>query len=181
MTEPITTTLNAIRAHSPCEDGWADLLKHLGKTKADDEPLKFSTILESNGIEDALWCLRALPEEHHDKIRHLAADYAERVLYLYEVKCPEDKRPREAIQAARDFADGKITIKELAAARAAAWAAAEDADRAARAAAMAAAWAAEDADRAAEDAAEAAAWAAEDVAMYAERKIQGELLIKYFG
>ncbi len=39
----ITTTLNKIRKHTPCEDGWIDLLKHLGKTKADDEVLKFST------------------------------------------------------------------------------------------------------------------------------------------
>lgn len=30
----ITTTLNAIREHSPCESGWRKLLKHLGKTEA---------------------------------------------------------------------------------------------------------------------------------------------------
>lgn len=39
-------TLNAIRAHGPCQDGWEKLLKHLGKTKADDEPLAMTTILE---------------------------------------------------------------------------------------------------------------------------------------
>ena len=78
------TTLNAIRAHSLCEPGWQKLLKHLGKTKADDEPLRFSTILESNGIDDALWCLRSLSEMHHGKIRLLACDYAERVLPIYE-------------------------------------------------------------------------------------------------
>lgn len=33
------TTLNKIRAHSPCASGWEKLLNHLGKTKADDEPL----------------------------------------------------------------------------------------------------------------------------------------------
>ena len=33
------TTLNAIRAHSPCRDRWEKLLRHLGKTEADDEPL----------------------------------------------------------------------------------------------------------------------------------------------
>jgi len=32
--EPWTTTLNAIREHSPCASGWAELLKSLGKTKA---------------------------------------------------------------------------------------------------------------------------------------------------
>jgi hypothetical protein len=34
----IKTTLNRIRAHSPCQEGWEKLLNHLGKTKADDEP-----------------------------------------------------------------------------------------------------------------------------------------------
>ena len=56
---PVTTTLNKIRKHSPCADGWEKLLKSLGKNKADDEPLSLMTVLESNGLEDALWCLRA--------------------------------------------------------------------------------------------------------------------------
>lgn len=30
----ITITLNQIRKHGPCEDGWRKLLKHLGKTRA---------------------------------------------------------------------------------------------------------------------------------------------------
>ena len=140
----ITTTLKQIRKHSPCEDGWEKLLKHLGKTKADDEPVKFSFILKNNGIDDALWCLRALPSEYHGRIRHLTADYAERVLHLYEKEHPNDKRPRRAIQAVRDFADGKITEEEMAASWAAARAAARDASwaaaRAARAAAGTAAW-----------------------------------------
>ena len=43
--------------------------------------------------------------------RHFAADCAESVLYLFERERPGDDRPRLAIQAARDFADGKITAK----------------------------------------------------------------------
>ena len=31
------TTLNAIREHLPCHEGWEKLLRHLGKTKSDDE------------------------------------------------------------------------------------------------------------------------------------------------
>ena len=54
----ITTTLNKIREHSPCADGWSKLLKHLNKTEADDEPLPFAVILESNGLDDALWAMR---------------------------------------------------------------------------------------------------------------------------
>ena len=81
--------------------------------------------------------------------RIFACDCAESVLSLYEKEHPGDKRPRQAIDTARRFADGKATKKELTATRAAARNAAE--------AVEAAAWAAEDA---AMDAARRAAWAA---------------------
>ena len=54
--------------------------------------------------------------------RLFACDCAERVLPLYEERYPEDKRPRQAIEAARRFANGEATYEELAAAWAAAWA-----------------------------------------------------------
>lgn len=73
-----TTTLNAIRAYHPCSDGWQKLLRYLGKTKADDETLPILTILESNGLDDALWALQALPPEHDNAVRLLACDFAER-------------------------------------------------------------------------------------------------------
>ena len=56
------TTLNNIRIYGPCKKGWATLLSHLGKTKADDEPVSFLTILESNGLDDAIWCLQTVPD-----------------------------------------------------------------------------------------------------------------------
>ena len=135
----ITTTLNKIRAHSPCESGWKKLLKSLGKAEADDEPLKFSTILESNGIDDALWCLRSICPEYDREVRLFAADCAEAVLHIFEKQYPNDSRPRQAIVAARDFANGKIDDAAWAADWAADWAAAWDA---ARAADWAADWAA---------------------------------------
>ena len=54
------TTLNKVREHSPCADGWEKLLSYPGKTKADDEEISILTILDSNGLQDALWCLRAV-------------------------------------------------------------------------------------------------------------------------
>ena len=57
----LTTTLNRIRAHEPCVQGWSKLLAYLGKTKADDEPLPYAIIVQSNGLDDALWCCRAAP------------------------------------------------------------------------------------------------------------------------
>ena len=120
MTKYITT-LNKIREHSPCEDGWIKLLKHLGKTKADDEPLDLLTILESNGLDDALWCLRTLPKEHHLMMHSLACDFAERALRFV---TPSETRPAAAIAAKRAWLRGEITDEQLDAARDAARAAA---------------------------------------------------------
>jgi hypothetical protein len=57
-------------------------------------------------------------------LRHFAADCAEHILPRFEEKYPNDARPRAAIQAARDFADGKIASAASAAALSAASAAA---------------------------------------------------------
>ena len=128
------TTLNKIREHSPCYYGWEKLLKHLGKTKADDEPLGITTILDSNGFEDALWCLRAV-EGHDREIRLYAVWCARQVQHLM-----TDQRSLDALDAAERYANGQATDGELSAAIFAAWDAAWDAARfAARDAARAAA------------------------------------------
>ena len=163
----MTTTLNEIKKHIPCSEGWAKLLNHLGKTQADDDPLSLMVILESNGIDDAIWALRAVDGKDKE-IRLMAADFAELVLPIYEKEYPDDDRPRKAMQAARDFANGLIDD----AARSAAWSAARSAARsaadAAWAAAMSAARSAADAAMSAADAARAAAmsaaWYAADAA-----------------
>ena len=142
----IYTTLNRIREHSPCAEGWKKLLAHLGKTQADDEPLSFVTILDSNGLDDALWCCRAEPEQS-SLWRHFAVDCAESVRHLM-----KDQRSIDALDVARLHASGQATDEELAAARDAAWDAARDARSSA--ACWAACWAA------ARDAAWAAAGAA---------------------
>ena len=121
----ITTTLNRIRKHGPCNDGWEKLLKGLGKTKADDEPLPYSKIIEINGIDDALWCCRAEPE--HSKTWRLFAVWCVRqVQHLL----PND-RAIAAIDVAERYANGLATDDELATAweadSAACWVAHEDA------------------------------------------------------
>lgn len=144
------TTLNKIRACSPCHDGWTKLLRNLGKTKADDEPLAITTVLDSNGLGDALWCLRAV-DGHQREMRLYAVDCARSVQNLM-----TDARSIAAIDVAERHADGLATDAELAAA----WAAAG-----------AAAWAA------ARDAAKAAAWgAARAAAGAAARDMQADLL-----
>ena len=111
----IYTTLNHIREHNPCPDGWRKLLTHLGKTEADDAPLAYSTILESNGFGDALWCLRAEPQ-HAGVWRMYAVRCARRVQHLM-----EDERNIQALDVAERHARGAATDEELAAARDAAW------------------------------------------------------------
>ena len=159
------TTLNAIRAHSPCASGWAELLRHLGKTQADDEPLALTTILDSNGLDDALWCLRAC--EGIDREARLYAVWcARQVQHLM-----TDPRSLAALDVAERHANGEATDADLAAALAealaaagtaagaAAWAAA---GIAAGSAALAAAWAAARSE--ARSAARSAAWAAAGIA-----------------
>ena len=67
-----------------------------------------------------------------DSPARLAADYAERVLHIYEDKCRDDLRPRNAINAARKFVAGEIDRPTL---EKAAWVAEAAADSAAAAAA----------------------------------------------
>ena len=108
-----TITLNQIREKSPCQDGWEKLLKHLGKTKADDEPISLAIVLESNGIKDAIWCLRVLPDSDRPKIVEFACRCAESMLPHFEKKFPGDDRPRKAIAAARAYVAGEISKEEL--------------------------------------------------------------------
>ena len=135
MKPMIYTTLNRIREHNPCVDVWRKLLKYLGKTGPDDAPLAYSTILESNGLDDALWCLRAEPQ-HASIWRMYAVRCARRVQHLM-----TDERSLQALDVAERHARGLATDEELAAAWAAARAAAGDAAWAAtRADAWVAAW-----------------------------------------
>ena len=114
----IYTTLNKIRAHRPCADGWKKLLKYLGKETADDEPLNLVAVIESNGLDDCLWCMRSVPEYNHVS-RMFAVWCARQVRHLM-----TDARSFAALDVAWAHANGLATDDDLAAAGAAAWAAA---------------------------------------------------------
>ncbi|MFM7468043.1 MAG: putative immunity protein, partial [Vampirovibrionales bacterium] len=116
----VYTTLNKIRYYKAqgfdfraAKRFWKTLLFSLNKKKADDEPVALISVLHSNGLGDAIWCLRTISDEHRYKIVLFAADVAERVLPLFEKQYPTDLRPRQTIHAARDFVAGKIGEKEI--------------------------------------------------------------------
>jgi hypothetical protein len=152
----VCTTLNRIRKHAPCASGWETLLRSLDKTKPDDEPLPLTDILDSNGFDDAVWCLRSV-RGHDKEIRLFNVEIAREVQHLM-----KDPRSVEALDVAERYAHGNATKEELENAYAAAYAASAAASAAARtadaaddaAAAYAAAYAA------AHSAARAAAYAA---------------------
>src|ERR1019366_4001997 len=176
----LTTTFKQLKAAGACTEGYKKLATSLGGiTKYGAEtPISLIQILDSNGVEDCLWSLRAVDHPDRDKIaRYIACDCAESVLWIYEKYNATDKRPHKAIRIARLFANSEATEQELKAAWAAAWGAAWEAARAAaRAAAGAAAW--EAAKTAAGAAARAAAWAA---ARAAVREAQTLIIRSYIG
>lgn len=187
------TSLNQIKSHNPCPKGWKTLLKALGKTTADDEPVSMEFILQSNGLDDAIWALRCLTGADRE-IRLFAVKCAREVQYIL-----TDPRSLDALDVAERFANGTATSEELYAAWNAAWNAAWDsvgyaaraaAGAAAPTASPAAAWeVARDAvgaivRKAAEavrKATEADRAAACDSAWATARAKQEEIFLKYFG
>ncbi len=154
----ITTTLRQLRRHSPCSEGWRTLLSYLGKTGVDDEPLPLVTILQSNGLDDALWCLRTITG-HDKEIIRFALACAQDVRHLM-----TDRRLLDALDALERHLEIPLSREELDRVLVAAEWAVRSAARAAEAAARVAAWSARAAAEAAVEAAwatEAAAWAAE--------------------
>ena len=123
------------------------------------EVITLEAILNSEiPIKDKFWfvCKKLATKEQS---RLIAIGVAEIVLELYENKYPNNKAPREAIQAAKDYLNGTINLQELGAKRLAAAVAAD-----AAAVAAAAYYAA---DAAAAYAAYYAAYYAADAAYYA--------------
>ena len=160
------TTLRKIRAAGPCgmrlvdrqRVGYLKLRHHLGKGYGDDTLIDITTILDSNGLDDALWCLRAV--DGHAREKRLYAVWCAREVQ----SLLNDPRSLTALDVAERHANGAASSDELDAAWAAAgkavwaaWATWNAWNAAEYAAEAAAASAAEDA---AEAAAEAAGWAA---------------------
>jgi hypothetical protein len=115
----------------PCERGYhlferKDVLQWLGDTCYEAEYRGTMVAHEDDdkvAVESAR-LLRPMPNWDDKTLRLFACRVAEDVLPLFERQCPDDDRPRKAIEVMRRYANGEVTGEERAAARAAAWAAA---------------------------------------------------------
>ena len=132
-----TTTLRKISSFDPCSEGWEQLTTALGTTAPDAE-VSLAFILNSNGINDAIWALRCFDYKDYCLFTE---DVAESVAHLN-----PDPRVSAAIAAVRAWHKGQISEEELVAATDAARAAVDSTARAAAAYAAYAAYASTTAD-----------------------------------
>ena len=137
-----SVTLPALRKAGACVDGYNRLVRTLQGLEftCDDakrrnwlkfvheDPVSIRTILDSSGIDDALWALRCIDNADNDKdVRLFAIWCARQVDHLM-----TDARSKTALDVAERHAHGLATDDALDAAWAAAWAAADAAADAAR-------------------------------------------------
>lgn len=129
------TTFAKAKEDNACTGSYKKMAKYLGGVRkyGEDKPIPLDEVLKVCGLQDAIWSLGCTTEPSEDILIEFACRCAEHVLHIFEDKYPDDKRPRQAIEAAKLCITDKSTT---------AWAAAGTAAWAAGTAAWAA-WAAE--------------------------------------
>ena len=91
-------TANQLRAHDPCPEGLALLETISAELSLDpDQPVDFNTVLDRGGFRYAVWALRTQPAELSQRV---SIRFAKLTLPVWEAQYPDDRRPRQAIEAA---------------------------------------------------------------------------------
>ena len=114
---PLTTTtarIDACDLYPDDRDRAARLLGLLGITEPNDEPISYERLLDTLGLDDALWCCQAEPDLA-PIWRRYAVWCARQVQHLM-----TDQRSLDALDVAERHADGRASDEELAVARKAA-------------------------------------------------------------
>jgi hypothetical protein len=107
------TTLKLCKAKDACVTGFKTLKRSLGKGHSDTDLIPLTHIIESNGLREALWALRATVEPSEYLAREFAIFCARQVLHFFEDKYPEDSRVRDCIGAVERYNNKEITLEEL--------------------------------------------------------------------
>ena len=167
MDAVICITLSGIKKHGPCSDEFKRLLNRIGMSEEEDnQHISMETIIDSNGIDEAIWCLCAV-SGHDKEIRLFAVWCARQVQHLM-----TDKRSVDAIDVAEQHALGAATEDDLRAAFEEAWnSALHNVHRSACVSESSAAWAAVWA-AAKRDEAGGSVWAAARAAVRAAERLE---------
>lgn len=82
-----------------------------------DKEIMFSECVksESNSISDYFWFIeqQELSDCQNHDLKLIAIEFAERVLHIFESKYPQDRRPRKAIEAAKLYLSGELSLGDL--------------------------------------------------------------------
>ena len=101
-------TLDQIKKHEPSYSMWEILTSIHGKDEdALHKPFPLSSILDSNGLEDTLWCFRCLPEYRDN--------FVEFTLFLikHAERYTNDKRVPHCKDVIRKYLRGEVNTEEL--------------------------------------------------------------------
>lgn len=129
-------TIKELNKLKPCPEDGRRARALLRKLNSDPEHCFTAVEAREAGctFADIMWAAGVLARTDKTverKLQMFAADCVARVLHIFERKYPNDDRPRKAIKARRDYANGRISANaayaDYAAARAAAFAAYADA------------------------------------------------------
>lgn len=114
----LTTTLGEIRSHDPCFGGWRDLLRSLDldafSSKLDlKREVSFTHILNSNGVQDAIWAFHYCMPNHRYLLAHFAVDMAEQLIEISKDRIYHLKF-KANLAMARAYALGEVSMQDYA-------------------------------------------------------------------
>lgn len=112
MPNPICITLNHIKKHKPCTEGWKNLLDAKGGRKSNlNEFFPLRAILDANvngeGLEDTIWCFRCLPE-YEDR-------FLKFVTFCKKTACDllEKEEMQECVKEVGRYLTGDLALEDL--------------------------------------------------------------------
>ena len=94
------TTFQKIRDNQPNPYSWWKLMSHHNPSSLNEE-ISIKGIIESNGLDDAIWALRTV--EDTEALISLSIDVVESVLHVYEKCFSGDLRARDCIDACKKY------------------------------------------------------------------------------